>query len=72
MTQETNADILVANGGSVWSFRGLTEAGKAYLRDDLETEGWQWLGERLVLDHRAAFDLVHHIDVNTDITTHLV
>lgn len=55
------ADIVVRDYGTMWSFTGQTEAGRGYLADDLQTEGWQWHGTVLMVDHRPARDLLAHM-----------
>lgn len=54
-------DIEITNHGSIVGFRGLSEAGKTFLRDEVSSEGWQWLGDSLNVDHRMAEGLVEAI-----------
>lgn len=51
-------DVLVANEGTVVSFRPVSEAGKAFIEENVESESWQWLGDALVVDHRYAEPLI--------------
>jgi hypothetical protein len=55
-------DIEVTNHGTIWQFRGLTDEGKAFLTDNIESEPWQWLGDRLGVDHRMARQLLDVIE----------
>ncbi len=63
-----NPDILIRDFGTVWSFRGSTEAAQAFLADDIESESWQWNGGALVVDHRPARGLLDFIVTETDLT----
>jgi hypothetical protein len=53
-------DFRITNEGSVIVFTPLTGAAKAFL-DRCDTEGWQWMGPSLVVDHRPAADLLEWI-----------
>lgn len=54
--------IAVENHGTVWVFDPLNEKGRIFLRHKVQTESWQWLGGRLVIDHRPARGLVEYLD----------
>jgi hypothetical protein len=54
------ADIIIHDHGSVVMFRARSAAGILFM-DALDAEGWQWLGEWLVVDHRPAQGLVDAI-----------
>lgn len=45
-------DIKIVDHGTVVQLIPLTDAGKAFLRDELESESWQWLGHTLNIDPR--------------------
>jgi hypothetical protein len=47
-------DIEVTNGGSVVLLTPKTGTGRDWIDDNLDTEGWQWMGASLALDHRYA------------------
>lgn len=53
-------DLKVTDHGSVVQFFPLTDAGEAFLKN-IHTEGWQWMGNSLVVDHRAARNVVEAI-----------
>ena len=54
----TTADILIEDHGSVVLARPLTEAGKSWLDENVESEGWQWLGGALACEPRYVGVLV--------------
>lgn len=54
-------DFLIGNEGSVFTVTPLTPEALAYLRQHFETEGWQWLGHTLAVDHRYISDIVLHL-----------
>lgn len=59
--REELADVNVTGiGDSVLQFEGLTDAGRDWLRDNCDSEPWQWLGNRLGVDHRYAGNLIEH------------
>lgn len=51
-------DIEVTSGGSVFLVRPLTDAGRDWLHENVESEGWQWLGDALAVEHRYIEPLV--------------
>jgi hypothetical protein len=52
------ADIRVINDGTLIGFRMLTEAARNWVDDNVQSEGWQWLGTTLYVDHRMAGGLI--------------
>lgn len=48
------SDIELINQGSMIGFRPITDKGKAFIDNNLETEAWQWLGPVLYIDQRMA------------------
>ena len=52
-------DLQVENHGSIFLFRPLTDEGRVWLDENTETEGWQWLGGALAVEHRYAADLAY-------------
>jgi hypothetical protein len=44
-------DLYVQNDGSIFVAHPLTPAGKKFLQHECTSEGWQWLGEALAVDH---------------------
>jgi hypothetical protein len=54
-----NADIIVRREGySMVLFTPESDAAREWLEENLETEGWQWLGDSLALDGRCAPPIV--------------
>jgi hypothetical protein len=53
-----SADVIVTDEGSVWAFDFRSEDAREWLDATVEYESWQWLGHRLVVDHRCAAMLV--------------
>jgi hypothetical protein len=48
-------DVTVANQGSIFTFTLHTERARAWVRDNLEIESWQWLGANTFgVDHHFA------------------
>lgn len=47
-------DISIEHHGSLYAFRPLTEKGRQWLSEDVQSESYQWLGEALVVEHRFA------------------
>lgn len=45
-------DITVYVDGNFAMLKALTEQGVSWIDDNLESESWQWLGNRLCVDHR--------------------
>jgi hypothetical protein len=45
-------DFSVTNEGTVFAFDLHTEAVKAWVSENVASAPWQWLGDRLVVDHR--------------------
>jgi len=54
MSDMEENDLTVGDQGTIFTFTPHTKAGSRFLHEDLETEGWQWLGETLCVDHRLA------------------
>lgn len=51
-------DIRIANEGSVFVFTICSEAGRAWVEENVYLESWQWLGNRsFAVDHRYADQL---------------
>lgn len=56
-TQPKAVDVYVGNEGSVFTFQPATDTARQWIDENVEAEGWQWLGNTLVVDHRFAQDL---------------
>lgn len=54
----TNADARVESHGSVFLVSPLSEAADDWLRNNTSTEGWEWIGGSLAVDHRCVGRLV--------------
>jgi hypothetical protein len=55
MTEIT--DVTVENHGSVFIFQPHTDAAKKWIEDNVQVEGWQWIGGGLAVEPRCARDL---------------
>jgi len=52
------ADVVVENHGSLFAFTPVTAEARDWFSENVASEGWQWLGPSLCVDHRYAPDLV--------------
>ncbi len=50
-------DVYISNNGSVFSFQPVTQAGKDWIEENVQTEPWQWLGNTLAIESRFAGEL---------------
>lgn len=51
-------DVIVSNEGSLFTFTLKTSAARAWVEENVQLEGWQWLGTRtFAVDHRYADQL---------------
>lgn len=51
-------DVDVYNDGSTFVFKPLTDAAKAWVKENVSLESWQvWAGGAFVVEHRFAGDL---------------
>ena len=55
---EAEADVIVSNEGSVFLLNPVTDAGKEWIKENCQTEGWQWLGQCLAIGPLYALDIV--------------
>jgi len=53
------ADVTVIDHGSVVQFGPFSDRGREWVDENVETEGWQWLGNTFSVDHRYAPQLLH-------------
>jgi hypothetical protein len=59
----STVDVLIENHGSVFLFRGRTDAGLTWLKENVESESWQWFGyNALAVEPRYAGALVCTIE----------
>ena len=58
MSRTKIIDFQIRLHGTIWTFEPQTEDAKAFVRNELEVQGWQWLGPAFGVDHRLANDLI--------------
>ncbi len=63
-------DIRIEFHGTVHQYIPETERGLEWLRSQLHTESWQWLGNTVVIDRRASEHLMELIATNDLEETH--
>jgi hypothetical protein len=51
-------DVLIENEGTIVMFQPVTDAARDWFSVNVQTEGWQWFGTRLAVDHRMAGSLI--------------
>lgn len=51
------SDFNIINNGSVVGFLANTDEAQDWIRDNVASEDWQWLGNVLWCDHRAGQEL---------------
>lgn len=51
-------DLDYENHGSIVLVRPTSDAGRAWIDENTETEGWQWIGGALAVEPRYAGDLL--------------
>ncbi|APU88949.1 hypothetical protein Rctr197k_150 [Virus Rctr197k] len=49
-----DVDLLVRDEGTVVQFTPVTDAARRWVKEHLVSEGWQWLGVSLVVQHQYA------------------
>ena len=52
-------DFIIKNEGTIIVFSAQTDKAKQWLDENVHTEPWQWMGDRLCVDHRPARDLFY-------------
>jgi hypothetical protein len=52
------SDVLIENEGTIVMFQPVTDAARDWFAENVQTEGWQWFGPRLAVDHRTAGSLI--------------
>lgn len=58
---KTTPDFIVNDQGSIVMFEPQNDKAKQWLKDQVDAEDWQWLGNNLTVDHRFAGDLNEHL-----------
>ena len=61
MQNKDEADFLLYDCGSIIQLTPQTRSAKEWLQANVESEGWQWLGNGLCMDRRMAIGLVEAI-----------
>lgn len=51
-------DALVSGGGSIYQLTPLSEAAKAWISENVQAEGFMWMGSSLCVEHRYIADIV--------------
>ncbi len=51
-------DFTIADHGSVFLIRPVSEAARQWLDENAVAEPWQWLGGALAVDHRFARNII--------------
>lgn len=51
--------VFYDDGGSIVAIHPHSDAGLDWLADNCATEPWQWLGNRLCVERRYAFDILN-------------
>lgn len=54
-------DFDVIDNGSIISIIPRNETAQAWIDDNVQSEGWQWLDQALCIDHRMADTLIDGI-----------
>ena len=54
-------DFCIADHGSVFLIRPVSEAARQWLDENIVAEPWQWFAGSLAVDHRFARDIVAQI-----------
>lgn len=57
-------DIEVTNEGSVFTFRPLNEPAYLWMRENISTEPWQWLGGSLAVGQHYVKELASLLEEN--------
>ena len=62
MTTTNTPQVEITDHGSVVTFTPLTQEAKDWFAENVASEGWQWLGPALGVDHRFATDLTSGLE----------
>lgn len=55
--QIAETDIQIENHSSLFLFRVLTDTARAWVKENVNLEGWQLFGNGFAVEHRYAHDL---------------
>jgi len=61
-----HVDIIAKDEGSVWLFIPKTARALKFLRTEVQSEPWQWLGGNLAVEHRYAEGLISLLEEEGD------
>jgi hypothetical protein len=51
-------DVNVENHGSIVTFNLLNDSAKNWIKDNVKTEPWQWIGKKLTVEPRCVQNLI--------------
>lgn len=51
-------DVIVRNCGSIFQFIPITPAARTWIDENVQNEGWQWLGSALCVEHHYVLSLI--------------
>lgn len=57
MSKQKKVDVSVSNHGTVFLFALLTDHAREWVSENVDTEGWQFLGGSLAVEPRMAWNL---------------
>ena len=57
----SNTDIRIIDDGSLIGFKPVSEECLDWINENVESAGWQWMGNTLWVDHRMAGPLLDGI-----------
>lgn len=55
-------DFRINDQGSVVGFTPVSQSAKEWFDENVQSEGWQWMGNTLYADHRMAQGLIEGIE----------
>jgi hypothetical protein len=58
---QSEPDVLVENHGSVCIVQPMSEAAREWIDENVQTEGWQWIGGGLAVEPRCVENLVNGV-----------
>lgn len=67
---ENLVDVYCVNCGSIIQFEPRTDEARAWFDENVQSEGWQWLGNRLCIEPRLADNLLQGI-IEAGLTTNV-
>ena len=55
-------DVTVRDEGTIVQFIPNSDAARAWFKENVQAEGWQWMGPALCVDARPAQDLAQRLE----------